>query len=151
MKNLSLRATVILVSVAFLASCFTPRAAIATPDGFSPYTGKGDVRLISPEGMRMRVRIEENEPSQSLDFWATALRGHMTDAGYTLVDHGTVSAAGGVWFEWVAPVHGEDWIYLTALRVSGNHIVVVESAAVEALYRTYRPALHAALPTAQVR
>ncbi len=134
----------------FLGSCFTPRAAMDVPDGFSPYREGDDLTMVSPEGTRLRARVIDNDPPQTLEFWRTALAEHMVNGGYTLVDEGTIGRD-AAWFEWLAPVNGEDWIYLNAVRISDDAIVLVESAARVELYRRRRDAIRNALDTVTVR
>lgn len=133
------------------ASCFTPRAMMNVPEGFSVYRESEHLRMVSPEGMRIRARVVENDPPQSLEFWRTALVEHMVDSGYTAVDEGEIAGSGaasdGVWMEWIAPVNGEDWIYLNALRVRDDLLVFVESAAELELYQLHRSAIHSVLGT----
>jgi len=125
-----------------LAGCVTT-ATMDTPSGFARYVGSADYRLISPEGIVFRARVEANKPRQSLAFWAEALSNHLSDSGYALLDDSNfdTTIGDGRWFEWLAPVGAEDWIYLTAIVVTDSNIVVVESAGPNDRYREYRGAI----------
>lgn len=134
-----------------LLSCVTPRVTMEVPEGFSRFQDTEDLEMISAEGILLRARLIENAPEQTVSFWATALDTHMTDSGYTLLDEGSVDNGEGVWFEWIAPVGGEDWVYLNAIFVQGGHIVLIESAAEEPLYRECRSALLDVLPSVSIQ
>ncbi|TFH06167.1 MAG: hypothetical protein E4H09_00790 [Spirochaetales bacterium] len=73
----------------------------------------------------------------------------MIGSGYVLVgdDSFTSSAHEGHYYEWLAPVGEEDWIYLTAISVVEDQIVVAEAAGRFDLYEKRRRALVDALST----
>jgi hypothetical protein len=120
-----------------------------TPSGFAAFDDEDVVRAISPEGVLVRARTVENDPPQTLDFWAEALERQLTESGYLLVDRSSFeSGAGpGVLLEWLAPVNADDWMYLTALAVSETSIAIVESAGPSDEYGKYRDAIRESLET----
>ena len=136
----------ILLCVAAITGCATT-ASMNTPDGFARFEDPEEYRVVTPEGIFLRVRVEQNRPEQSLEFWAEALAHHLSNSGYTLVEQSRFQAAAGsgTWFEWLAPVGQDDWIFLTAIVVAGEQIVVVESAGPYDHYQAYREAVRAEL------
>jgi hypothetical protein len=137
----------LLVSLA-LAACVTTGPVMEKPAGFALFQGE-PWRAISPEGVSVGIRTAENDPPQSLAFWAEALKVHMEASGYRLLSaDGFQSPIGdGRLFEWVAPVNGEDWVYLTAVAVHANEIALVEAAGPFRHYREHKPALMRSLGT----
>ena len=120
--------------------CVTPRAAVDPPEGFAEYTKAKYYQAVTPEGVILRIRIVANDPKQTLSFWTEALKVHMQKSGYSLLEEESfgVSTGNGVAFEWIAPLSGEDWVYLTAIAVTDKHIVVAEAAGAYRYYKDYR-------------
>jgi hypothetical protein len=139
--------------VATLTGCVTPKGVLDTPTGFAPYRDGELYTIVSPEHVVARVRTAGNDPAQSLEFWAQALKRHLSLAGYALTGDGAFEspAGDGVYFEWVAPVGREDFGYLTAIAVAGEAIIIVEAAGPYELYRTYRERLAESLSTLALR
>jgi hypothetical protein len=71
----------------------------------------------------------------------------MKRSGYILTDEGSFSAivGSGVFYEWVAPVGRQDWVYLTAIAVEEQTIAIVEAAAPAELYAKHRSAIRESL------
>jgi hypothetical protein len=116
------------------------------PAGFALFEGE-PYRAVSPEGVALGVRVVPNEPEQDLGFWAEALKVHLAASGYRLLDEEKFSArvGDGVLYEWVAPLGGEDWVYLTAVAVAGRDIALVEAAGPFGYYKEHRAAVLASL------
>lgn len=134
-----------------LTSCVTT-PMIQTPQGFAAYSEApaGTVlRAVSPEGVTFRLRTEENDPPQTIDFWSEALQVHLERSGYALLESHSIDAPVGdvVAFEWVAPFAGEDWIYLTAVADGDSDILLVEAAGSYAHFSEYREAILGSLET----
>ena len=147
----SARIVLAIGSLVVLAGCVTA-PSVETPRGFASYEPTEVIAAVSPEGVGFRLRAVDNDPIQSLGFWSEALSRHMTDSGYLLYAHGdfTCPAGPGEAFEWVAPVGEVDWIYLTAIVVAGERILIAESAGPVDVYRERRAAVVAALGTISV-
>ena len=131
-----------------LLSCVTG-PSVDTPSGFAAFPDADEPLALSPEGVGFRLRSVANDPEQTLAFWGEALDRHMSESGYLRYDEtGFDSNAGpGVAFEWLAPVNDEDWVYLTAIVVTGERILIAEAAGPVELYLRHRPALVEALET----
>jgi hypothetical protein len=138
----------LLALVAALVSCVTPGPVLERPAGFALFEGER-YRAVTPEGVVLGVRLVPNDPEQGLRFWAEALKVHMLGSGYRLLAEEPFKApiGDGALFEWVAPLGGEDWVYLTAVAVSGRDIALVEAAGPFARYREHRGAVLTSLAT----
>jgi len=114
------------------------------PQGFALFEGE-PYRAISPEGVALGVRLVANDLEQTLGFWAEALKVHLERSGYRLLAEELFRAplGEGRLYEWVAPVGGEDWVYLTALAAfnGGRDIALVEAAGPYRFYREHRQAV----------
>ena len=135
------------VALVVVASCTTVVAEV--PSGFARYDDTQAVRGVSPEDAVFRVRDAANDPEKDLSFWAVALENHLTEGGYLMRDQGEfVSQAGdGRFFEWVAPAGDEDWVYITAIVVAGDRLLVAEAAAPVDEYDRRREAIRESLAT----
>ena len=115
-----LRCAAALCALLAIAACVTPPTPVLErPAGFAPFEVAREYRAMSPEGVAVRVRLVKNEPAQSLAFWGEALKRHLLESGYAPLREGSFDAPAGkgLLFEWVAPVGGENWIYLTGIVV----------------------------------
>ncbi len=141
-----------LLVLSVCVSCATYQ--IEPPDGFAVIEGRDTFRAISPEGVKMRLRFEPNDPQQDLDFWAAALRNHLERGGFRPIGGKETFLTGeweGVIFEWGAPVGGEDYLYLTAIVPTNKRICIIEVAGEHSLYREYRESIGRSLRTLTLR
>ncbi len=136
----------------FLGSCTTvvPRGEV--PQGFalweSEYEQSGQWTALSPEGVRYRVRLVDNDPPQNLQFWSRALENQMINRGFLALYDSFSFAEGEGWgAEWAVPYGTRDFIFLTALMVLPEGILIAEAAGEAALYMEYRDSLQASLET----
>ena len=148
--------------LAGLASCSALKIGsfvdIDRPQGFAE-TKEGQVyKAVSPEGMLFGVRTVNNYPEKGLEFWSKALMNHLAQEGYRLISAneplGEGFDAGGMQgrlFEWVVPFGNTDYIYLTAIVVSGKKIAIAEAAGEHTVYRSHRDALLESLKTLEFR
>lgn len=143
----------VVLLLAALTGCVTPKGVFDTPEGFAPYRESDLYTIVTPEHVVARIRTTENEPEQSLEFWSEAMKRRLSLGGYALTGEGPFEspAGDGVYFEWVAPVGREDYGYLTAIAVAGETIIIVEAAGPYELYRTYRDRLTGSLSTLALR
>lgn len=144
---------VLLLAVLAVTACTTPPARMSGPEGFAR-SGTGEyIGAISPEGVLFRLRWEANDPPQDLEFWSVALERHLVDSGYLRLDSGAFAAPAGegTWHEWLAPVADEDWVYLTAIVVTGPWILVAEAAGPWDLYDAHRDSVRSSLETIEAR
>jgi len=139
----------IIAALLILSSCVTA-PIVEKPGGFAGLADgeSGEYRAVSPEGMLYRVRTVENYPVQGLEFWASALENHLKQEGYVGLSEGVAFHTldvPGMFFEWALPYGNESYIYLTAIAVFDNTIVIAEAAAEHSIYFQYRDALHESL------
>ncbi len=144
-----LRIAVVCIAAVATLSCVTG-ALVEPPEGFAVYSELPDdaiLSAVSPEGVVYRVRSVENEPRQTLSFWSEALKVHLERGGYALLEPRTIEAPMGAVsaFEWVAPLGGADWIYLSALADSGGRIIIVEAAGPFDHFQRHRAAIFQSL------
>jgi len=144
----------ILVGVVFILPRMSAQVTVQAPEGFAEQRAKDGYKAVSPEGVLLRVRTARNYPKQELFFWKKALRAHLLDEGYHLLNDGEAFSAGvneGVLYEWVLPYGQKDYIYLTAVIPAGRRIIIAEAAGEHTLFRKYSNAIHASLLTIKRR
>ncbi len=135
------------------------RIALKPPAGYAEAAAARDgssasYRALSPEGLPFRVRAFRNDPAKDLDFWAEALRSHLAKEGYRTNGEGRSFQAGnlpGSAQEWVVPYGQESYVYLTALLVAGDRILLAEAGGPYKLYVEYRQSLQESLESFRPR
>jgi len=101
------------------------------PEGFSVYRDSRLFRAVSPDGVRIRVREIEPEPSMELSFWQSAVTRHLVESGYE--QRGNVTRLGrngqkGFMLRWLLPYGQEEYIYALAVIPEGDELCLVEIA-----------------------
>ncbi len=143
----------LLLLLLLMSSC--SRISVAKPEGFAEIKEKDYYRAVSPEGVLYSVRVARNEPQMDLGFWAKALRNHLEKEGYrVLAEDGESFETGereGILYEWGVPYGNEDYIYLTAIVVSGKTIAIAEAGGEHTDYRNYRNVLLDSLKSLTIR
>ena len=129
-----------------LTSCTTLR--VEPPADFAvfrePSSREQVFTAVTPEGMKYRVRAAANYPKQELSFWSDALAAQLEKEGYTRLgepERFTSNGREGTAFEWGVPYGEENYIFLTAILVDGNEILIAEAAAEASVYERYRGSL----------
>jgi hypothetical protein len=138
------------------AGSAAPRISLQAPEGYAQAgpARDGSYRAISPEGLAFRVRSFRNEPAKDLGFWAEALHSHLAKEGYRAGGEARSFEAGnlqGSAREWVVPYGQESHLYLTALLVAGDRILLVEAGGPYKLYLEYRASLQKSLESIRPR
>ncbi len=114
---------------------------IPLPEGFALADTRPWFRALSPEGVQIRLRTVKNYPLQNREFWSEALFSHLEELGYIpMGESGTLSLDEGEDFTgraWGVPLGQKDYIYLTALRIRGKRIEIVEIAGEAEYLRKY--------------
>jgi len=129
-----------------------PKAEL--PEGFAQVENNWSYQAVSPEGMQYRVRTVRNYPEQDLEFWTDTLKNHLEREGYHPMGERSsfqTKNSAGICYEWLLPYGNTDYIYLTAILISKNRIVIAESAAQYAIYRNYREPVLESLATITLR
>lgn len=142
----------IAVSILLAAGCAKPK--VNKPQGFAEVEAgmfSGTVyKAVSPEGMVYKVRTVKNYPFMELEFWGNSLKNQLIKEGYHLTgEEIDLKAEGseGILFEWILPYGSEDYIYMTAILLSGQRIIIAESAAEHTVYKKYREPILDSLKT----
>jgi len=150
---LSSVAVLILAAAVFLLARMSAQVTLTPPEGFAEENAGNVYRAVSPEGVSMRVRTVRNYPKKELSFWRDALRSHLLDEGYRILndENFTAGTREGVMYEWGLPYGQKDYIYLTAVIPAGRRIIIAEAAGEHILYGKYRKALHESLQTMKRR
>jgi hypothetical protein len=133
-----------------------PRVNLKPPAGYAEAAAArdGSYRALSPEGLPFRVRAFRNEPAKDLAFWTEALKSHLAKEGYRRNGEGTSFQSGnlpGSAQEWVVPYGQESYVYLTALLVAGERLLMIEAGGPYKLYAEYRPSLQESLESVRPR
>lgn len=134
----------ICIILGFFFSC--EKFSIDDPEGFAKaIPGSGYYyKAISPEGMIFKVRKEDNYPEKDIIFWSNALKNKLEKEGYKNKNSGDKFTAGdneGDYFEWIVHYNNRDWIYLTAIIISGEKIIIAEAVGEHGIYKIYRDQL----------
>jgi hypothetical protein len=138
-------ATVAFIACLLMIAC-SP-VSLKKPEGFAEQRVGNEYYAISPEGTLFRARSIRNYPEKSLDFWAKAVKKHLEDEGYQFIKEEGFDALKkpGVLFQWGAPYGRDNYIYLTAIIVSGDKIGIAEAACEFSLFAGYRDSLFASI------
>lgn len=133
-----------LTALLLLAGCGADHT-LTTPPAFRRYHEADDLRLITPDGVRVATREVDNEPRADLPFWVDAMKRHLDERGYALGrEHCFTTTAGlpGCTLDFVLPHGAEDWVMSETLFVIDDTLVLIEAtgpfdrfAAVEAEYK----------------
>ena len=125
------RAVVLIVfAVLALAAC---RSTMDLPSGYVtiPPEDGAESSAVSPAGNRIVVRLHDNPPEGTLEFWRDAVKAELVDGkGYDVVKSSVVTGSDGddIWeflFE-IRRTEGE-YLYLVLIRVDGSHVIVTEA------------------------
>ncbi len=106
---------------------------IELPEGFARVDDRNGYVGISPQGARFRMVKLENYPEQDSTFWIKALESDLRERGYIpmLTETTLPNFDGESPFRsllWGMPVGEKDYLYLTALRVTGKYLEFLEMA-----------------------
>ncbi len=121
--------------------------SVKKPQGFAEQRIGSEYYAISPEGTLFRVRYVKNYPEKELSFWSQAVKKHLEDEGYQFIKEEAFETPRkpGVLFQWGAPYGRDNYIYLTAIVVSGNKIGIAEASCEYSLFAGYRDTLLASI------
>jgi hypothetical protein len=114
---------------------------VEPPEGFAELKNRYCYQAVSPEGMQYKVRTVKNYPVQNLEFWGATLKNHLEKEGYHLMGESMsfqAQGSAGTFYEWLMPYASNDFIYLTAITISKDRIVIAESAAEHVIYKRHR-------------
>jgi hypothetical protein len=101
------------------------------PPSFREYTESRDLKLITAEGIMLKVRKTENYPKAALAFWVDAMSGHLVERGYAAKSKHcfkTQTGLDGCTLDFVVPHGATDWVLSETLFVVDDAIYLVEVA-----------------------
>ena len=113
-----------------LAGCGRPYA-MERPPAFREYTESHDLRLITADGVMLKVRKTDNYPKAALAFWADAMSTHLQEQGYAAKSKlcfKTASGLDGCTLDFLVPHGAQDWALSETLFVVDDDIYLVEVA-----------------------
>ncbi len=105
---------------------------ITDPPSFKRFEGGEGLRLITADGVMLRVREVENYPAADLKFWVEAMKRHLEQQGYAARGEPrffeTRKGLPGARLLFLVPRGPEDWVFGETVFVVGKRIVLVETA-----------------------
>ena len=113
-----------------VAACGRPYA-MDRPHAFREYTESRDLRLITADGVMLKVRKTDNYPKAALAFWADAMSTHLQEQGYapkSKLCFKTASGLDGCTLDFLVPHGAQDWALSETLFVVDDDIYLVEVA-----------------------
>lgn len=124
-----------LLAAAFCQGCDERKERMTLPDGFVEVgpdaRGRYHTRAISPDGVVVALRIERNAENAGADFWGQAIRNELAQSrGYALTAKKEIQSAAGLegrMMEFSTDADGETGVYMVAVFVSGDEVLVSEA------------------------
>jgi hypothetical protein len=101
------------------------------PPAFREYTESHHLKLITPDGVMLKVRTVDNYPKAALGFWVDAMKGHLEEQGYASKSKDcftTQAGLDGCTLDFVVPHGAVDWVMSETLFVVDDDIYVIEVA-----------------------
>lgn len=148
-RALAALAAAVLVIAA--AGCRTPHYRMTDPPSFKRFPGEDGLRMITADGVMLKVREVENYPLADLAFWVDAMRRHLEQQGYALQGEprlfDTKAGRKGARLVFVVPRGQEDWVLGETVFVVGERIVLVETAGPYELHAPLEKEIDEALAT----
>ena len=127
----SLVPALLLLLFLFPAAGGGPSYSMNEPPSFKRYHESEQYKLITADGMLLKVREVENYPRAALDHWVDAMRLHLTEQGYAIRSEEcfeTERKLRGCTLGFLAPLGAEDWVLNETLFVVEDTIYLVEAA-----------------------
>lgn len=115
---------------ALLSGC-GPSYRLEPPEDFKRFHEDRDLKYITADGVRLKVRTVQNYPVAPLTFWTDAMQRHLVARGYAFKLKScfqTKAGLPGCTLDFVTPHGSEDWVLSETLFVSGDSVVVLEAA-----------------------
>lgn len=140
-----------LFAVALVAAgCPGPQLRMQTPAGFQRYKKSPGLKMITADGVRLKVREVKNYPLASLAFWEEATERHLLAKGYQRKGKRrfkTQKGLEGATLELLMPRGAKDWVLQETIFVRGDRIWLVEVAGPFDRFAPLEKSLQAALRT----
>jgi hypothetical protein len=138
-KSRVIRPCVFLLVLALAASGCTMPFNAEVPAGFAVSKKKGNTLIYSPDGFKMRIKTEKNNPKKDTLFWSEALKTHLKNNGYFLYNESPFNSKNleGTKIIWLMPVSHDYYKYMTAVAVKGSKIYIIEASGEKKLFDSY--------------
>lgn len=127
-----------------------PTYQLETPPSFRRYENTAEHKLISADGVMLKIREVENYPKAELAFWVDAMRSHRVGGGYAIKSEDcftTRQGLPGCSLEFMLPYGPEDWVLNETVYVLDDTIYLVEAAAPFERYAKVEKEIQASLRT----
>ncbi len=127
-----------------------PSYSMNEPPSFKRYHESDEYKLITADGMLLKVREVENYPRAQLKYWVDAMRLHLTEQGYLVRSEDcfeTERKLEGCTLSFLAPLGAEDWVLNETLFVVDDTIYLVEAAGPAKRFTSVDDELKAAVKT----
>jgi hypothetical protein len=137
---------IILLSLIVVSGCETGRNyKTKVPVGFAEYTKeKSSFKVISSEGVRVRIYSIDNRPYGDMNMWKGAVSHYLKGRGYRVGSQREIVALNnlrGHYTEYLYRYNGEDYIYALTLFVDRDTIYVIEAGGIDSYYKKRRNAI----------
>ncbi len=125
------------------------------PPSFRAYEEDAHVKMITADGVMLKVREVENYPKASLSFWSDALTQHLEHQGFAVLGEKkcfkSQSGLEGCTVRFLSPRGAEDWVVSETVFVSGDTIYLVEAAGEFERFSAVEKELDGALATFRLK
>jgi len=130
---------ILLLLVFFIAGCSRPFCVEVLPEFAISAKGK-NFSIYSPDGFKMRIKTERNNPQKDTLFWSEALKTQLKNDGYFLFDEVPFNSINLEWrkITWLMPVGQGYYKYMTAIAVKGRRIYIIEASGEKELFDSYK-------------
>ena len=139
---------ILLTAIIVLTGC--SRYSIDTPFGFASID-KGNTELFfSPDGVRMKVSVFNNDPEKDNEFWLEALNNHLVKKGYKPYSSSEYDENGKTDY-WLMTYGKDYYVYMTSVFSNSRSIVTIEAAGEKSVFENYRSVIDEAVSSIKLR
>ena len=108
-----------------------PNYQMKAPPDFKRFEKAGGYKLITADGVQLKIREVDNYPKANLDFWTDALQRHLGQRGYRPLARSCFKTDAGLaacTLDFGIPRGAEDWVLSETVLVADKRIVLIEVA-----------------------
>lgn len=120
----------LLAVVLTLGAC-SPTYQLQAPAEFTRFEKADGHKLITADGVRLKIREVDNYPKATLAFWTDAMRRHLAKRGYRFMAENcfkTDAGLPGCSLDFGIPRGAEDWVFSQTVFVADERVVLIEVA-----------------------
>jgi len=130
---------IFIIILAFILVSCGPSFQVKKPEGFAQYPIKNNVyRAISPDGTRVKLRVEKNKPYGTAKMWNDAANLHLKNRGYGKLQQKNIETSNGMkghYTEYIYRYLGKNYIYSVTVFADKERIYIVEASGIEKYYK----------------